>query len=481
MSAPSTDLAVVGADPIKALPTERLEAGITELAAHIHAATARWLVMVAEFDRRQAWADWDCKSCAHWISWRCGLGIRAAQDHVRVARSLLDLPTITSEFEAGHFSFTQVRALTRVATSDNEAELVELARRAPAAQLEGMVRAFRGAVRAQELDDATRRQLTRHLTYYYDDDGSFVINARLSPEEGAVVEKALEAMERELADDELEEDGRSAERFEDDLAGEVIRELADDAFGYTEDLNHQEQARDKFYASQASNEWSRRHADCLVALAENALRSSPKVYSNPDRYQVVAHVDIGALVDDDLDARSELDQGPALPPEILRRLSCDCDIVTMLERDGEILSVGRKTRKIPRRIRRALHARDRHCRFPGCTSKVWVDGHHIEHWVRDGGETKLSNLCLLCRAHHRAVHEYGYRIELDGDNIAFYRPDGTPIAAPEPLTSHPDAVVDLNRKLGLEIDPETSVPEWFGDKWDHDVTVRNLVLDHGFD
>lgn len=212
--------------------------------------------------------------------------------------------------------------------------------------------------------------------------------------------------------------------------------------------------------------------------AENALRTSPKVRSNPDRYQVVAHVDVGGLLEDDLDATNELEHGPALPPETVRRLTCDGDIVTMLERAGEILSVGRKTRKIPRRIRRALQARDRHCRFPGCTTKAWVGGHHIEHWAL-GGATKLSNLCLLCRAHHRAVHEYGYHIELDGDDITFFRQDGTAIAAPEPLTSHPGAVVELNNRLGVAVGHETSVPEWYGDKWDYDVPVHDLMQDHG--
>ena len=159
---PTTDLAPLRPEP--AMPTERLEMAITELAAHIHAATARWLLMVAEYDARTAWADWDCKSCAHWLSWRCGLGMNAAREHVRVARSLVDLPLITREFEAGRFSFSQVRALTRVATGDNEAELTDLARSAPTPQLEARVRAFRGAVRAQdESREAPSRHSSPHL------------------------------------------------------------------------------------------------------------------------------------------------------------------------------------------------------------------------------------------------------------------------------------------------------------------------------
>lgn len=475
---PTTDLAPLRPEPT--MPTERLEMAITELAAHIHAATARWLLMVAEYDQRMAWADWDCKSCAHWLAWRCGLGMNAAREHVRVARSLIDLPLITKEFEAGRLSFTQVRALTRVALPDNEGELVELARRAPAAQLEGMVRAFRGAVRAQETNEAKRRQVMRHLTYYYDDDGSFVIKGRLSPEEGAVVEQALRAFETEL-----EEEGVSAETLENDLEPEIFDELGEQAFGElapdadARAENERENARQRFFASQMTSDFARRRADALVALADAAMVTGSRGRATADRHQVMVHVDIDAIAHDTLGGRSELHDGPPLAAETIRRLGCDCSIVSALERDGEILSVGRKTRSIPTPIKRALVARDQHCRFPGCTSKVWVDGHHIQHWVK-GGETKLCNLCLLCKAHHRAVHEYGYDVKTVDGELVFFRPDGSRIESPAPASSDPNMVVALNHQARLDIDHETTVPDWYGDRWDHDVTVAQLMDDHGF-
>jgi len=470
---------IVPFSPETAMPTERLEQEITSLAAHIHAATARWLLLVAEYDRRMAWADWDCKSCAHWLSWRCGLGMNAAREHLRVARSLVDLPVIRREFETGRLSFSQVRALTRVALPDNEAELVELARQAPTAQLEGMVRAFRGAVRAQELNDAKRRQATRHLTYYYDDDGSFVINGRLSPEEGAVVERALQAFESEL-----EEQGFSAETLEDEIATEILEELGEKAFSYPEldqrdarALNEQEEARQKFFDAAKSHDYSRRRADALVALAESA-GAAMQTSSNAGRYQVMVHVDAATLMNDDLDGRCELDDGPSLAPETLRRLGCDCSFTTIVKRGDEILDVGRKTRTVSTRLRRALEVRDRHCRFPACSNKVALDAHHIVHWIHHG-ETKLRNLCLLCRGHHRAVHEYGYEVRIDGGELSFFRPDGTVIARPEPTTSRPEMVVAMNTEVGLDIDAETSVPDWYGDRWDYDITVANLMRDHG--
>ena len=119
--------------------------------------------------------------------------------------------------------------------------------------------------------------------------------------------------------------------------------------------------------------------------------------------------------------RCEVDEGPAIPIESARRMSCDASTVTIVEDErGEPLDVGRKTRTIPPALRRALNSRDRGCVFPGCTHKRYVDGHHIHHWS-DGGETKLSNLVTLCRFHHRAVHEGGIKVERLDDGA--WRPD----------------------------------------------------------
>lgn len=100
--------------------------------------------------------------------------------------------------------------------------------------------------------------------------------------------------------------------------------------------------------------------------------------------------------------------------------------------EGAVIDVGRRTRTVPSAIRRALDARDRGCRFPGCTSRR-CDAHHVEHWT-DGGATSLENLVLLCRRHHRAVHEGGFRVTAwDGEAFVFRRPDGERLdAAPSP-------------------------------------------------
>jgi hypothetical protein len=106
---------------------------IATLAAHIHAATRRLLLLVAEFDRRRGWELGGHRSCAHWLSYRTGIDLGAAREKVRVARRLEGLPETSAAMARGELSFSQVRALTRVARPDTERELVERARGATTA------------------------------------------------------------------------------------------------------------------------------------------------------------------------------------------------------------------------------------------------------------------------------------------------------------------------------------------------------------
>src|SRR5919109_3798346 len=160
------------------MPLEQLESEITELAAHINAATCRWLLLIGEHDRREGWAEWGCKSCAHWLSVQCGLGLQAARQQVRVARALTELPAIAASFGRGELSYSQVRAMTRVATPEIEEDLLSMARHATGAQLELLVRAYRGVL-SRELEAAAEAHRDRFLDYSYADDGSIVLSARL--------------------------------------------------------------------------------------------------------------------------------------------------------------------------------------------------------------------------------------------------------------------------------------------------------------
>ena len=159
-------------------------------------------------------------------------------------------------------------------------------------------------------------------------------------------------------------------------------------------------------------------------------------------------------------------------------MACDAATVTMRHGPGgEILDVGRRTRTISPALRRALAARDRQCRFPGC-GNARCDVHHLEHWA-DGGRTALDNLVLLCRRHHRAVHEEGFRVTLDADGgVQFEGPDGRPLpeAPPAPAWTGP-ALQPTNDGLaaaGIEIGADTGTPSWRGERLDLDYAMSVL-------
>jgi hypothetical protein len=346
---------VVLEDPA-GLPNEQLGAEICELAGHMWAAECRWLLMVGEFDRREAWGEWGIHSCAHWLSWRCGVALGAAREKVRVARRLPELPLITAAFAKGELSYAKVRALTRVANDANEPELVDIAKTATASQLERIVRAYRRTQVAAELVEANQRHENRKVSWYWDEDGSLVLSARLSPEDGALVLEALEA-------------GRDAEFPADSREADVSAET-----------------RRREPSS----------ADALVGAARLALSAADKDDRGDAPYHVVLHVDAPVLASDEADGRCHVEDGPCIPPETLRRLACDASVVVITDDAGSNnpLDIGRKTRTIPPAIRRALRSRDGGCRFPGCSNRRFVDGHHILHWGHDG-ETELENLVLL--------------------------------------------------------------------------------------
>ena len=360
---------------------------IASLAAGLHAATYQLLVLLREFDARSGWNN-GFLSCAHWLHWRTGFDLGASREKVRVARALPALPRIAWAMERGQLSYAKVRALTRVATPENEAALLDVALAGTAAQVERLVRAWRQVDRATDARIDDTRHLNRTLSMWVDDDGMVVVRGRLTPEAGAVVMRAVEA-----AADRLFRESRDA------LATQTL----------TEEVTP-----------------GQRRADALVLLAEAALTADLDRGTAGDRYQVVVHVD--ASVEAPIDCTTaviELDHDAQhVSAETSRRLSCDAAVVTMTHGgDGSVLDVGRQTRTIPPAIRRALAARDRTCRFPGCTSRR-CDAHHIEHWA-DGGATRLDNLVLLCRGHHRAVHEGGFRVAAEeGRALVFRRPDG---------------------------------------------------------
>jgi hypothetical protein len=168
-----------------------------------------------------------------------------------------------------------------------------------------------------------------------------------------------------------------------------------------------------------------------------------------------------------------LEEGPPLAAETARRLACDASIVEIRERDGEPLSVGRKRRTIPPAMRRALHTRDRSCRFPGCDNRRFLYAHHVQHWAA-GGETKLTNLVLLCGRHHRFLHEGGYSIVALGDGrLAFRDPWGGPLpTVPRPPPGDSNRLLERNGSLRIGAD---TCKGGDGDRMDLGLVVDGLL------
>ena len=176
---------------------EALGERIAELSAQIQAATYQLLVMIREFDERNGWSE-GFRSCAHWLNWRAGLDLGAAREKVRVARTLAELPRISASMRQGEISYSKVRAMTRVATAANEEELLLFARAGTAHHVERLVRAWRRVDRIEEMEHEEKRQASRSLTAYTDEDGMVVVRGRLTPEAGAALLRALDAAGEKL-------------------------------------------------------------------------------------------------------------------------------------------------------------------------------------------------------------------------------------------------------------------------------------------
>jgi hypothetical protein len=208
------------------------------------------------------------------------------------------------------------------------------------------------------------------------------------------------------------------------------------------------------------------HADALVELARGNAG-----------YDVTVHVDLDVLSRDG-PGQVRVEGGPALAPETARRLSCDSSVIPIIERGGQALSVGRKTRAIPPAVRRAVEARDGGCRFPGCEHRRFLDEHHIIHWAH-GGETAKSNLILLCRYHHRLAHEGQVRISGNADKIVRFRlRDGTTLVSSPPAPrGDVGSLRALNDEAGRRIGPETrlsGIGERMDRHWVMSVVADNL-------
>ena len=463
-------------DPTRTL--DDLEDEIATLSAHIDAATYRLLRAIAEFDRREGWGC-GFASCAHWLSYRVGLDLVTAREKVRVARALEDLPQISEAFQGGKLSYSKVRAMTRIATPENEAELLRIARDGTASHLERVARGYRRACRLEEADEARRQHEDRYLRYHADDDGMLVIEARLPPEVGASVRKALEAAMKSLCQPRRDQRREEGEKPADQHDDPAIDGLPDDSGESSTAGTASPRAAARCCGEEEATPAQIR-ADALGLLAEAALGKGLEHTERGEAYHVAVHVDAETLADPGLDGRTEVEPCTGISAETSRRLACDAPAFAVLHgADGQVLRVGRKSRRVSLPLWRVLAARDETCRFPGCSRHRHLQAHHVRHWA-SGGETSPDNLILLCRAHHRAVHEGGYGVELaGGGGLTFIRPGGRPLpASPDAAMLPVDPTGTLaaaHRSQGLRITAETNEPGWDGQGMDLDLAVGNLL------
>ncbi|MFP5309118.1 MAG: HNH endonuclease [Actinomycetes bacterium] len=377
-----------------------LERLVRRGAADLAAATCRWLELVAELVRRGIWADQGASSPAAWLAWAVSMGASTAREHVRVASSLADWPELTERFRAGRISFSKVRAITRHGDPALEGLLLRYAEHADGAQLERILRGFTAARPDPD------RERTPH-----------------ERREVALVPRA---------------DGMAELRVvaPADVVERLWHVLSEHAWALRDELRGQARAagEDDGTVPVEVEEVGALRVDVLVGAVEQAAGALPEDTSGADRHTVVVHVHAtsGEVHGDEVPVEVRTAAGGrarSMSLAALERLACQAGAVAARhDGDGELVAMSGRTRRVPPRLRRALLARDRRCRFPGCGATRFVDAHHIRY-VADGGPTRLDNLVLLCVRHHHVVHDRGVTIRHDGrGRMRFHLADGRELA-----------------------------------------------------
>jgi hypothetical protein len=351
--------------------TQSLTVALDNTNAAVGRAQREMLHLIADADRLEIWRDTGARDTAHWVAIRYGISEWKSRRWVGAAHALENLPSIAEALAAGELGIDKVVELARFATPETEARLIRWATTVSVGAV-----GHRGDLEARaSITDVRETERSREVSWWYHDEGRrFGLEADLPASSGPVIVNALE---------------REAERIA-ALPGE----------------------EDEVYASA-------RRADALVALCSARVASDPE----PDRATVVVHARLDGLRQDT--GGCEIEGGPVIHPQSVRRLLCNARVQTVVEdQDGTVLGVGRLSRQVPAWMVRQVRHRDRECRFPGCGARRFTEAHHLRWW-RHGGRTDLHNLALICSFHHRLVHEHGWSVkrEATGD-LLWRRPDG---------------------------------------------------------
>lgn len=502
-------------DPVLTLP--QLERELLGLAGRLAAAQSRFLTLLAEFDDRAGWAGPGLKSCAHWLSWRIGMSLRTAHEHVRVAHALRRLPLVAEAFAAGKLSYSKVRAITRVTVPPpappphaaatpgppgpaapagpplagsapdaarsglpvdaaagplDAVDAVSTVLRpagappptAPDAERTLLALALAGtashvetvvrATRRQQADPA-RLSARRSLSWRWADDGSLVISVRLAPADGAALIAAIDAAAAPAP-------------------APVRHPVPPSPPGWRERAESE-------YPGKAVDRLAARRADALLSLVTTPAPHADDDASGASRSTVRrGQADVVVQVDVTAGAASIVG-GPEIATATAERLACDARAQVLLrDTRHNRLYLGRRRRLASPAQIAALTVRDAgRCRFAGCTQDRHLHAHHVVHWLR-AGRTDLDNLVLLCGFHHTLVHERGFGIRWTGDGWESLRPDGTPVPATgDPLAGNVESLIEMQTRADLRIDPRGLTPSWGGERLDRDAVLRLLLPDGG--
>jgi hypothetical protein len=449
------------------LSVDELADGICLRAGRIAAAEADLLTWIGEFDERDGWAGHGLLSCAHWLSWKLGLSPGAARERVRVAGTLRELPAVAEAFGQGLMSWSQVRALTRVARPDDGIDWVMIARSSSGAQIEKIVRGMR---RAQSLEEA--KEDCEHAAWLvrtrktYDADGNLVMTIYAKAEIAPVVMAAFDAKR-----DEIERE-REAAAEHDVPAGtsghccELHRRRARWQSGG--DVPAGTPAGDETHVPRISD------GDALLAMAQDVLcKETPTAdTARRNRFRMTANVD-------PLSGWGRLRDGELLPPTSLQSV-----MKTLAGKGGTVrlrpvtaadlrrFDLGRSQRDVSTNLRELVGTIDgERCRFPGCTRHQKLHAHHVVYWSQGGG-TDFDNVVLLCSRHHTLVHNQGFRLVLHPDRrLDVMTAHGAQILhLPTPPWGDPAALDPAGR-----IDVRTITPPYFEPGMDLGYVVNVLL------
>ena len=431
------------------LTVEQLEViadEIASFAARIDVAKHALLTRLRVFDVNEAWAPLGFSSCAAWLAWRIGVGTKTAREQVRVARALGSLPKLDALFGRGELSYSKVRAITRVATAKTEQDFIDFALTSTAAQRSLLVRSYRDVLGQASASSGGEQQATgdRFMRRSAAPGGMVRIEIQLPPEEAALVWDAVMSAASGGPTEEA-----SAEASADDFAAEA-----------TEEASAEAPARDE-------REPEQRHADAIVDVARAYLQHRPRTLGSGYELVLVTSKEQLEQAAGTLGAPGGfLRDGTPVSVGVARMLACcGSKVAVTVGEHGDVLDVGRRTRVIPSAIGRALWLRDHGCRVPGCERRWHLHAHHLHEWA-DGGPTKLSNLVLVCPAHHRMIHEGTLDVKLRDGQPRFIQATTKQELRRVPASTATGAELDeLDGWLddeSIELGPEVNAPRWDG-------------------